>query len=76
MPFKEKFGKMGLPGCLFVCLLILLLVCFLFNCNQYLSRQDSKEQGSLAGLCKLVLMFYGANKLHVYQIIYASVEFK
>ena len=22
---------MGLPGCLFVCLLILLLVCFLFN---------------------------------------------
>ena len=24
---------MGLPGCLFVCHLILLLVCFLFNCN-------------------------------------------
>ena len=24
---------MGLPGCLFVCLLILLLVCFLFNLN-------------------------------------------
>ena len=23
---------MGLPGCLFVCHLILLLVCFLFNC--------------------------------------------
>ena len=24
---------MGLPGCLFVCHLILLLVCFLFNCS-------------------------------------------
>ena len=24
---------MGLPGCLFVCHLILLLVCFLFNCD-------------------------------------------
>ena len=24
---------MGLPGCLFVCHLILLLVCFLFNCK-------------------------------------------
>ena len=23
---------MGLPGCLFVCHLILLLMCFLFNC--------------------------------------------
>ena len=28
---------MGLPGCLFVCHLILLLVCFLFNCNIYSS---------------------------------------
>ena len=74
MPFKDNLERWV---CLDVCLcdlLILLLVCFLFNCN--LSRQDSKEQGSLAGLCKLVLMFYGANKLHVYQIIYASVEFK
>ena len=24
---------MGLPGCLFVCHLILLLMCFLFNCG-------------------------------------------
>ena len=26
---------MGLPSCLFVCLLILLLVCFLFNCKNF-----------------------------------------
>ena len=39
---------MGLPGCLFVCLLILLLVCFLFN-NTEISAGNSSQGKHISG---------------------------
>ena len=38
---------MGLPGCLFVCHLILLLMCFLFNCSAHFNIQS---EGSISQL--------------------------
>ena len=32
---------MGLPGCLFVCHLILLLMCFLFNLNNTIKYKNA-----------------------------------
>ena len=44
---------MGLPGCLLVCLLILLLVCFLFN-NKYLIN----DQLTLTEIGQLIISTY------------------
>ena len=39
---------MGLPGCLFVCHLILLLMCFLFNYPKYATCKTLFYQGKIA----------------------------
>ena len=45
---------MGLPGCLFVCHLILLLVCFLFNYNYYCIKNVNAKSNTIRinlGVC-------------------------